>query len=111
MSALVANRALHRVVDLPVSLALAADPAGRQRLRDQLDAAGLFEGLSWPDAALVADAVTADAGRTDGVETMRHRARTVAVGRETWDDRASVVWALTVAAGVLEMFGEAGDVM
>lgn len=102
MSASVTDRALHRVVDLPVSPVLAADPVARLRLRDRLDATDIFEGLSWPDAALVADAITADAGRHDGAEVMRHRARTVAVGREDWEDRTAVVWALSLAADVLE---------
>lgn len=99
--------ALRRVVDLPVSPALAADPNTRQRLRERLDVSGVFDGLSWPDAALVADAISADAGRPDGAEVMRHRARTVAVGRETWYDRTAVVWALTIAADVLDQLEDA----
>lgn len=102
MSASVADRALHRVVDLPVSPGLAADSDSRQHLREQLEASGLFDGLSWPDAALIADAITADAGRIDGADVMRNRARAVTLGRESWDDRTTAVWALTIAANVLE---------
>lgn len=54
----------------------------------------------------MADALSADAGQVNGVDTMRHRAQTVAVGRETWDDRMAVVWALSLAADVLEKLGD-----
>jgi len=81
---------------------LANDDDARARLVELLEGSGVFDDLSWPDARDVADALSADAGRPDGPETMRHRAQTVAVGRETWDDRTAVVWALTLAADVLD---------
>lgn len=101
------DRALRRVDEVPVSPALAADPGRRQRLRESLSASGIFDNLSWSDAMLVADAVTADVNRPNGAGAMRRRALTVAVGRETWDDRNAAVFALTLAADVLDAFEEA----
>ena len=96
------DRALLRIERLPVSMALVEDDAGRRRLCALLKDSGLFNELSWPDARDVADAISMDAGRADGPESMRRRVRTVEIGRETWDDRTSVVWALTLAADVLD---------
>jgi hypothetical protein len=101
--------ALDRIVTLPVSLTTGS--VQRQLLRELLDESGVFEGLSWPDAHVVADAISADLGRHngDGVEALRNRARTVAFGRETWDDRLAVVWALSASADVLEQLGRSGE--
>jgi hypothetical protein len=92
-------RALHRIVRLPASLATDVDT--RRRLCDLLRETGVFARLSWPDAQMVADAVTADIGRDDGVEVLRNRARKVLDGYEDWDDRNATARALTIAADVL----------
>jgi hypothetical protein len=97
------HMALDRIVTLPVSLTTGS--VHRQLLRELLDESGVFEGLSWPDAQMVADAVSVDVGRRDGVEVLRSRARKVLGGYEDWDDRAGVVGALNAAADVLEGIG------
>ena len=92
--------ALDRIVTLPVSLTTGY--VHRQLLRELLDESGVFEGLSWPDAQMVADAISADLGRHNGDGVLRSRARKVLGGYEDWDDRAGVVRALNAAAEVLE---------
>lgn len=98
----VEDRALLRIERLPASIELVHDGDARRRLCELLKDSGLFDDLSWPDARDVADAISMDAGRADGPESMRRRVRTVEIGRETWDDRTAVVWALTLAADVLD---------
>jgi len=98
----VQDRAVLRIERLPASIELANDDIARRRLCELLKDSGLFNELSWPDARDVGDAISMDAGRADGPESMRHRARTVAGGRWTWDDPAPVERALTLAADVLD---------
>jgi hypothetical protein len=92
--------ALDRIVCLPVGIK--ADRETRQRHCLALHIEGAFSGLSWPDAQMVADAVSFDIGDDGGVKRLRSRARKVLGGWEDWDDRTSAVRALNLAATVLE---------
>jgi hypothetical protein len=94
--------ALDRILRLPVSPATDTDT--RHRLCDLLHETGVFAGLSWPDAQLVADAVSADIIRGDAVEVLRNRASAVSGGRESWDDRNAAACALNIAATAVETF-------
>jgi hypothetical protein len=92
--------ALDRIVRLPAGIK--SDREIRQRHCLALHIEGAFAGLSWPDAQMVADAVSFDIGDDGGVKRLRSRARKVLGGWEDWDDRTSAVRALNLAAAVLE---------
>jgi hypothetical protein len=92
--------ALDRIVRLPVGIKSTRET--RQRCCSALQIEGVFAGLSWPDAQMVADAVSFDIGDDGGVKRLRSRARKVLGGWEDWDDRASAVRALNLAPTVLE---------
>lgn len=73
-----------------------------------LDLEGVFAGLSWGDARMVADTVSFDFSmRTaeDAVWHLRDRARKVLGGWEDWNDRGGAVRALNVSAAALEVLG------
>jgi hypothetical protein len=91
---------LDRIVRLPAGIL--SDTETRQRHCSALEIEGVFAGLSWPDAQIVADAVSFDNGDDDGVKRLRSRARKVLGGWEDWDDRSAAVRALNIAADVLE---------
>jgi hypothetical protein len=93
-------RALDLIVRLPVGIL--SDTETRQRCCSALEIEGVFAGLSWPDAQMVADAISFDIGDDGGVKRLRTRARKVLGGWEDWDDRTSAVRALNLAAAVLE---------
>jgi hypothetical protein len=98
--------ALNRIIEVPAGTLLTSELREElQRYCLILDLEGVFAGLSWGDARMVADAVSFDfTTRTteDAVWHLRNRARKVLGGWEDWDDRTSAVRALNLAAAVLE---------
>lgn len=74
-------------------------------LAGALDVERALAGLAWPDARLVAAAVSFDVcNATDPVGSMRRRAAAVRAGRgPRCIDAAGVAGALDVAANVLEL--------
>jgi hypothetical protein len=97
--------ALNRIIEVPAGLLTSELREELQRYCLILDLEGVFAGLSWPDAQMVADAVSFDfTMRTtqDAVWHLRNRARKVLGGWEDWDDREGVVRALNASAAALE---------
>jgi hypothetical protein len=103
------GEALNWVLEMPADTLLTGELREElQRYCLILDLEGVFARLSWPDAHMVADAVSFDfTMRTtqDAVWHLRNRARKVLGGWEDWDDREGVVRALNVSAAALEVLG------
>jgi hypothetical protein len=99
---------INLICGLPESVA-AADSTLRAVLQDitgLLQREGVFIGLTWPDAHMVAVAVLLDScNEDDAAPSLRPRAHAVLGFRDgqQWVDRAAAVRALNLAANVLDM--------